>query len=312
MGALLWGSPPAEAQNAQSESFFAEGRKLRLAGNCTDAIVAFRRSCELAPERIGSLRNIAECEVELKKYAAARRSYWNLRRAAMESNDRNYKGWEKDAEKAYDALTPKVPHLTVKLDRKRDDVSVTVDGLLLDPRLIDVEVEQDQGTHTVEAKYGGVVPVVEKVTLAEGERKTIILRIPVSSTSPGDAKSNSTRSALFVSSIAGFTAGGLALVGMGISAGVRAGALSTIEASCPSLRNCDPKLGEEIDKGRAATTSVNVLAGIGAAGLVAGGGLFLASRLIGNTPAKAASPASVSFSVFVLPQAASVHFGGRF
>ncbi len=297
----------AHAESPQSATFFAEGRKLRLAGDCPGAIVAFRRSFELAPERIGSLRNIAECERDLKKYAAARRSYWDLRRAAMKSNDPNYQGWDKDAEKAYDEMTAKVSRLIVKLDRKVDGVTITIDGLPLDPRLIDVEIEQDLGAHLVEAKYGAVTPIVEKLTLKEGEHRTVTIRIPAVASARGGG-----RDALFVSSIAGFAVGGAGLVGMGIAAGIREGALQTISEACPSLRHCSPSLAGELEKGRTAATVANVLGGVGAAGLVAGASLLVASRFTGGAPQKAPPAQTVSLSVSVASQAVGLHLQGSF
>lgn len=298
---------PAYAESPQSETFFAEGRKLRLAGDCAGALVAFRRSFELAPERIGSLRNIAECERALQKYAAARRSYWDLRRAAMKSNDPSYQGWDKDAEKAYDELTAKVSRLIVKLDRNALGVTITIDGLPLDPRLIDVEIEQDVGAHSVEARYGAVTPVVEKVTLGEGERRTVTLRLPSDVGAGGGS-----RSALFISSIAGFAVGGGGLAGMGIAAGIREGALHTISDACPGLRNCSPSLAGELAKGRTATTVANVLGGVGAAGLVVGASLLVASRFTGAGPQKAAPTPTVSLSVSVASEAVGLHLKGTF
>lgn len=307
VGALFFAPLGAFAQNPQSESFFAEGRKLRLAGKCAEAIVAFRRSFELSPERIGSLRNIAECERELGKYASSRRSYWDLRRAAMKSDDPNYQGWDKDAEKAYDEMTPKVSHLTVKLEGRTQGVIVAVDGLTLDPRLIGVEVEQDLGAHSVEARYGGVVPIVEKVALAEGEHKTITLRIPTEAAAAGGG-----RSALFFSGIAAASVGGAALVAMGISAGIRAGALQTIESSCPTLKDCSPSLAGEIDKGRTATTLANVFGGVAAVGVAGGGALLLTSRFAFGSQPAAKPAASLRVYVSPLPDSAAVRLEGTF
>jgi hypothetical protein len=311
LGVALSMALPVRAESPQSDTFFAEGRKLRLAGNCAGALVAFRRSFELAPERIGSLRNIAECERDLEKYAAARRSYWDLRRAAMKSTDPNYQGWDKDAEKAYDELTTKVSRLIVKLDHTAPGVTITIDGLPLDPRLIDVEIEQDLGAHSVEARYGAVTPMVEKVTLGEGEHRTLTIRIPAGAGTGADGGSG-TKDALFLSSIAGFAVGGAGLVGMGIAAGVRGSALQTISEACPSLRDCPPSLAGELEKGRTANTVANVLGGVGAAGLVAGASLLVASRFTGGGPQKAAPPQTVSLSVSVVSQAVGLHLEGTF
>jgi hypothetical protein len=197
--------------------------------------------------------------------------------------------------------------MIVKLDGKADGVTITIDGLPLDPRLVGVEIEQDMGAHAVEARYGGVTPILEKVTLGEGERKTVTIRIP-SGANPGGGG----RDALFVSSVAGFAVGGAGLVGMGIAAGIRAAALQTISDACPGLRSCSQSLAGELEKGRAATTVANVLGGVGAAGLAAGAGFLLASRLSGPGAQKPGSAQAVSLSVSVVSQTVTVHLGGTF
>ena len=308
LGALLFASSPALAENPQSETFFAEGRKLRMAGDCASAIVAFRRSFELSPERIGSLRNIAECERELKRYASSRRSYWDLRRAAMKSADPNYQGWDKDAEKAYDEMTSTVSRLTLKVAGKVEGATITIDGLVLDPRLVGVELEEDMGLHTIETAYGGVVPIVEKITLAEGERRTLTIRIP-----EGASKSSDGKSALFTAGIAGLAVGAAGFIGMGIAAGIRNDTLQKITGECPELQGCPASLAGDLDRGRAATAAANVLGGVGAVGIVAGGSLLLASRLIGGPSAKPAATApAVSLSITTTPGAAGIRLEGSF
>src|SRR5262249_34943070 len=124
-------------------------------------------------------RNIAECEEQLGEYASARNDWWSLRRAALQSNEARYAGWDKHAEEGYNRLATKVAHLTVRLEGPElERVRVTLDGKPLDPRLIGVELERDLGVHTVEAAYGGVSSVVAKRTLTEGARDVVTLVIP--------------------------------------------------------------------------------------------------------------------------------------
>lgn len=311
-------APEALAQAGQSETFFAEGRKLRQAGKCQDALVVFKRALELEPARIGSLRNIAECEVELRRYAAARRSYWDLRRAALQASDPRYQGWDKDAEAAYDALTPKVPWLTLKLSgtgNVRERSKITIDGMPLDPRLIEVELEQDEGSHIVEVDYGAVSPLVEKLSLKEGERRTLTLTIPErpAVTPPPTASSAVTpppaRGPLFIAGVSGLAVGGAALIGLGIAAGVRAGALSEVSGACPTLAGCDPSLGGAVDRGRTASTMVNVFLGVAGVSLAGGAGLLVADRFRGSSSKQAFS---VRLTASPLPDAPALRLDGRF
>lgn len=311
-------APPVSAQAGQSETFFAEGRKLRQAGKCQEALIVFKRALEADPSRIGSLRNIAECEVELKRYAAARRSYWDLRRAALQSSDPRYQGWEKDAEAAYDALTAKVPRLIVKLSGSGDlkkRAKITIDGMPLDPRLIDVELEQDEGSHIVEADYGAVSPLVEKLGLKEGERRTLTLQIPEpeavtpAPTASAVAKPPPGRGPLFIAGVSGLAAGGAALIGLGIAAGVREGALSEVAGTCPTLQGCDPSLGSAVDRGKAAAVAVNVFLGVAGVAIAGGAGLLIVDRVRGPSSKQALS---VRLTASPLPDAPGLWLDGRF
>src|SRR6185436_11743436 len=98
-----------------SKTFFAQGRQLRAAGNCPDAIVAFRRALEAFPQGLGALRNIAECEEQLGQFASARNDWWSLRRAVLQSNELRYESWEKDAEQGYARLATKVAKITIRI-----------------------------------------------------------------------------------------------------------------------------------------------------------------------------------------------------
>jgi hypothetical protein len=61
-----WADPPAEAKE-----LFAHGRESRLRGDCAGAIPLFQKAADVYPAGLGSLRNIAECEETLGRYAAA-------------------------------------------------------------------------------------------------------------------------------------------------------------------------------------------------------------------------------------------------
>ena len=97
----------AWAGEEDARTLFAKGRQLRADGRCEEAIIEFRRALEVWPEGLGSLRNIAECEEQLGKYAAARRDWWDLRRAVLLSNEAKYEGWDRQAQEAHTRLATK-------------------------------------------------------------------------------------------------------------------------------------------------------------------------------------------------------------
>lgn len=312
-GALAVGERPAMASEEDAKTLFAEGRRLRAAGKCQEAISAFRRALEIYPSGLGALRNIAECEEQLGMYASARRDWWDLRRAVLQTNEPKYDGWDKDAERSHGALEQKVPKVVVKLEGEDlARVKLVLDGKPLDPRLLGVEIERDLGAHTVEAFFDNVAPILKKVTLAEGAREVVTISIPkaqpVAAPAPvKDTGSPALRTAGFIS----LGVGGLGVIAAGVALGVRASALSSIESGCPTYEStpCPAGLRGDYDTGTTASTLVNVFGGVAIAGLGAGAALLVMSGGSSgpSAPAKSSRSSGPSIAVGVTPLA-----GGAF
>jgi hypothetical protein len=301
------GAPPARADDEDGRTLFAAGRELRSQGKCEAAIVQFRRALEAYPEGLGSLRNIAECEEQLGLYAAARRDWWDLRRAVLQTTQPRYQGWDKDAEGAYAKLASKVAHVTVKLEGATPDrVRVVIDGKPLDPRLVGVELERDLGAHTAEAFYGGAAPVSEKFTLGAGDHQVVPLAIPANapgeapistgapSTAPREAPSSSAglRSAGFVT----HGVGALGVAGLIASIAIRQSALGTIDAQCPSHANCSSSLQGDRDRGATASMLVNVFGAVAIVGVGVGVTLLAVSTSKSSKSAGVGRPAALTLA----------------
>lgn len=311
--ALLLAPSTAFAGKAESETFFANGRELRMAGKCAEAIPEFRRALETYPDGLGALRNIAECEQELGRVASARRSWWELRFSAMSAKESKYDGWVKDAEEAYEKLGPKVPYITIKVKSAQKQLKVLINGRPLDPQLIGTELAQDIGEVSVVLVDGSAVPPSKTLRLEAGERKEvelISLFIPKEDDKdPNGGNGNKdpdkggvkggdkgSTSPLVISGAVGLGLAGAALVGFGAALGIRGDALSTVEESCPSLNGCDRALEEEVSRGETASTLVNVFGiGAGVAG-AAGVGLLVAGLVTGSSTDEKATKPTVSWS----------------
>ena len=308
---------PVGATEEDAKTFFAQGRQLRAGGNCTDAVVSFRRALEVFPQGLGALRNIAECEEQLGQFASARNDWWSLRRAVLQSNEPKYDGWEKDAEQGYERLAPKVAKLTIRLQgAETAQVRITLDGKPLDPRLVGVELERDLGPHTVEAFYGGAAPLVERRALGPGSREVVTLDIPATKLADGAAKPNagsppasgasssspppvtpppSGSSALRPAGFAALGVGGLGLIGTIASIVVRQGALAEIDRRCSSHENCPTDLIAVRDRGQTASTLASVFTGVAIVGVGAGITLVtLGAPASTTSPASPASPGATS------------------
>ena len=318
--AVLLVAGSARADNQDSETFFAQGRQLRQAGDCPSAITAFRRALEIKPEGLGALRNVADCEELLGQFASARNDWWNLRRAVLQSNDPKYQTWDKDAEAAYARLANKVARITVRITGESlDRVRVSIDGKPLDPRLLNVELERDLGLHTFEGAYGGAAPVIEKRALTAGATETVTLVIPAAKptdTPPGAIAAVVTPPPLVTppptdnvglrrAGIAAVGVGGLGLVGTVIAIVVRGSALSAVEAKCTPSVHCaaSQDVADAYSRGQTFSLLANVFGGVGIAGIGAGVTMILVSG-----SSSAPSPAA---AVKVDAGAAPLPGGGR-
>ncbi|MCC6528356.1 MAG: tetratricopeptide repeat protein [Polyangiaceae bacterium] len=278
----------ALAGDADGKTFFAEGRKLRADGHCDEAIPRFRLALEAWPEGLGALRNAAECEAELGRYASARRDYWDLRRAVLKSSNPSYAGWAEQAEAAYRRLEDEVARVTIELagvdERGQpaaipalDRLTVTLDGQPLNPKLLGTELERDLGTLVVTAAYGAATGVTRSVELGPGARERVRIELPMATDGPTEARHTPPppEGGLAATQVGGIVALSLAGLAGGGALGalaVRQGALGSLEATCPAYRTatCSSSVEDDVSRGRTASTAINALLGVGAAAAAVG------------------------------------------
>ncbi|MCC6553126.1 MAG: tetratricopeptide repeat protein [Polyangiaceae bacterium] len=318
--ALTAAAIPALAADGDARTFFAQGRRLRAEGKCAEAIVAFRRALDLYPQGLGSIRNIAECEEQLGQYASARNDWWSLRRAVLQSNEPRYDGWDRDAERAYARLEPRVGRLTVALrGESLGRVRLVIDGKPLDPRLVGVELERDLGPHVIEAFYGGAAPIRRSVDLASGQRATVTLDIPAAPAEPAPGPRRSAQpdagghGGARTAGIVALAPGGAGLAGAVAAAVVRGDALSRIDGACPTRKGCPEDVRADEDTGRTATTLANVFGVVAIVGVGAGVPLLLLGGSSGGGQRAAPGNAPrLDVGLAPLGGGAAARVGGRF
>lgn len=332
-GAVMTSPSVALAGEAESRTLFAEGRQLRQAGKCADAIPIFRRALETYPEGLGSLRNIAECEEEIGRFASARRDYWDLRLAVLQTTESRYEGWDKDAEVAHKRLEPRVARVTIKV-KGPAGAQVYVNGRPLDPRLIGTELEMDLGATEITLRDGTASPQSRSLKLEEGKKYDVELEshaqeggtapgpggtgaTPGTGKTPppggGDTQDGGGGSGLMIGGIVALSVAGVAAIGFGVSLGVRQGALSDLEAVCPNVdaASCNltgtARTDAESAKstGQTASTLVNVFAIGGGVAAAAGISLLVASAMEGGDAGADKASARSAVRVQAVPD-----FGG--
>lgn len=283
------------AGETESRSLFAEGRELRMANRCADAIPVFRRALETYPEGLGALRNVAECEEELGRFASARRSYWDLRLAAMQTGASKYEGWDKDAEAAHARLGAKVARVTVVFQGNRPEgLVVRFNGKPFDPRLVGVEIEQDNGPLEVSVQFGAGPPLTKTVQVVTSGRHVVefdlgeLPKPPVAQPTPPPAtrEDEGGLTPMQIGGVVALGVGGAALVGTVVSTVIRGSALSTIEDNCEEGADgyvCDDDYSSEKSTGDTTSLLVNVFA----ATAIVGAGVGVTLLIVGADDAGA-------------------------
>jgi hypothetical protein len=318
-------SVPVFANDGDAKDLFARGRELRSKGDCAGASPLFWKSYQLFPGGLGSLRNFAECEEQLGRYASARRAWLELKRALLVTKDSKYDGWDTDAEAGAARLAPKVARLTIMVIERgptgegpltaESGVHVFINGESIDAKLLETALDRDPGTYRVRAE-GGVAPIEKSVTLSAGDEKSLrlIVDLPGASgtTKPredipsttDDTSSGSSRTLAYVA----LGVGAASAVGAGVFLALRASAKSDLEAACPyyesasASRPCPPSAEGAIDRGKGASTFASIFGAVAIVGI--GTGLVL----LATSPSKSSETTT---SVRVSPWA-GVGGGGAF
>jgi len=307
-------TPVPAFANSESDAkdLFARGRELRSKGDCAGAVPLFAKAYQLYPQGLGSLRNLAECEEQLGKFASSRRDWLDLKRALIVNKDPKYAGWDSDADAAATRLAPKVGRLTLAITVKTAEGStplaadmglrVLVNGEAVDSKLVDTPLDRDPGTYAVRVE-GGKEVVQKSVTLAAGESKTLELSVELPSKdgavvpvkppknepekapektpdkTPDTTPTTSDRSTLRTAGFATLAVGGAAVAGTIVAVAIRASAKSALTTDCPNYSSgtCPTQAGkDDADRGARWSTMANVFGVIAIVGVGTGIGLVVA------------------------------------
>ncbi len=280
---------------SDAKDLFTRGREMRAHGDCAGALKEFRKAVAIYPSGLGSFRNIAECEEQLGHWASARRTWIDLKRALLTTQDHKYDGWDVEAEAAAARLAPKLARLTVDVvvtNKKgeapatdKSPVVIFVNDEALQGSLVGTALDRDPGPYRVRVERsqtheGG--PPEESVTLTPGDDKHLKFRVNevealdatfVPPPAPPEDTNSGRRTAGWIS----LGVGAASLVGAGVSLLVRQSAASDLDSACASHHGCSPSLQSTVDRGHLASTLTNVFGAVGVFGVGAGAVLILTS-----------------------------------
>ena len=217
---------------AAAETLFVEGRKLLQEKKYDAACPKLAESQRLDPAT-GTLLALALCYEGAGKIASAWAAYVEAgSRARTEKNaDR-----EAAAKERATALEPRLPRLLLKLApgvAAPPGMKITRDGAAVGEGSLGTALPVDPGEHDVTIEATGKKPSTQKITVAEGETKQVLVG-PFEDTAP--AGPSAAPSFFTPLRLAGIAAGAVGVVGLGVGGGL-AGVAASKKAE--SDKDCD-------------------------------------------------------------------------
>ena len=322
------GSPASNSTNttkaadtSEAEALFQEGRRLFDERKLDQACSKLAESHRLRPA-INTVGLLAACYEEQGRLAAAAQRYREAEELAEPGDARAGFVRKKLAE-----LRPKIGVLTIRLAQPEDSPAVTINDEPVSAADLNREIFVDPGAVRVDASAPEREPWSAGLQMSPGEARTMEIPALVREASgepsgpPEDPPWSPWRTA-------GFVAGGLGVVGLGVGAGFGFAAISKTHASnipsrCDEQNRCSPEGGAIRDEARAfalvSTLSFGagvVLAGAGLALIVATGGESLEEPSAASLGVRSRSDrgrfASVVAAPYFGPGAMGVSVAGTF
>jgi hypothetical protein len=290
------------AETAAARALAVDGLKLAQANNCAEAVPKLERAEKLYHSAVVASR-LGECYVSVGRLVEGTEV---LRKVLREPQPADAapaltKALER-AQRVLDSAKPRIGSLIVKVAAVTD-MRVKVDGNVLQSALLDSEVPSDPGEHSVEVTAPGFLRSGARVTLADGEKKTVTLTLsrdpnavlpaaPVTDTSashPTSASSEPAAESPHTPATApsepakrapNRTAAYVSL-GIGAAGAVAGGVLGVLtlqrhkdlQGRCPN-DVCSPSDQSDLDSAKRMGNFSTIAFGIGGAGLVLGTVLF--------------------------------------
>lgn len=274
----------------EAQRLFTEALADMKSGKLEEACPKLERSQKLDPA-MGTQFRLGECYEKSGKIVSAAALYQEVVDAAKAANrpDRMIQ-----AQKAVEALLPRVPGLIVHVDAATaalPGLEVTRDGAPVDPKSFGQRTSVDPGEHKIAARAPGYRPAEQTVKVAEKETSNVTVpalekdptdapvpdaqvpakTLPALPTEPSEESSN----AVPIGFTIALGAAGLAGIGVGAGLGLMASASwSDAEDNCleGSPRICN-STGVEAASDAASSATISTI------GFVAGG-VLLASAVV--------------------------------
>jgi hypothetical protein len=169
----------SDEQRAMARSVATEGAKAFSEGRFKDAADLFSKA-ESVMHAPPHLLFLARSHVKLGQFVRAREAYLKIVKETLAANaPKAFRDAQASAEAEVREVEPKIASLTIRVEGAAGatDVAVMVDGVALPSVLIGLAQPIDPGTHRIEAGATGFRAPSEPVTVGEGEKKEVVLKL---------------------------------------------------------------------------------------------------------------------------------------
>jgi hypothetical protein len=289
------------AETAAARALAVDGLKLAQSGNCAEAVPKLERAEKLYHAPVVASR-LGECYVSVGRLVEGTEILRKVLREPQptEPTPALTKALER-AQKVLDSAKPRIAGLTVKVAAV-SDLMVKVDGNPMASALLDTEIPSDPGEHTVEASAPGFLKSATRITVAEGERKTVTLTLTrdpnaptIAAAAPAASNASAARPSSPVPPLSDAPASSApqdearppnrtaAYLALGVgAAGIGAGSVlgimtmnqhETLQSSCLDDM-CPRDQQDDLDAAKRLGNFSTIAFGVGAAGLVLGTVLY--------------------------------------
>ncbi|NUQ74480.1 MAG: tetratricopeptide repeat protein [Polyangiaceae bacterium] len=232
----------------------------------------------------------ARCLAQLGRLMEASARYLDVINAEVADDaPQAFKTAQIEAKQERAALLPRLAAIAFAIEGGAEGATITLNGKELDPATFGEVRPLDPGSHRVEGKRAGA-SVIEEVTLAEGEKRTVTLKLPKPSpppsTQPPPSKDGSGRW-LRTAGIIGMGIGGAGLAVWGVTGGIALMQRSDLEDRGCRGGDCPAGVDAGSYSALRVTSMIGLYSGIGFAG--AGTLLFL----LAPSPSKSTGAARI-------------------